>query len=97
MNSIEKAQFLMWYAQQAQRHRLDPDYSNPLHFYDWERAWQSGARADASGHWPSEYKRLGHPNLIINGIDTRTGMPATPETIRQSQMAAAAVRRAGYR
>lgn len=29
----------------------------------------------APQHWPSTFKQAGHPNLIVNGIDTRTGQP----------------------
>lgn len=26
-------------------------------------------------HWASQFKQEGHPNQIINGIDTKTGLP----------------------
>lgn len=97
MNSYDRARFLMWYAQQAARHKLDLDPDNPLHFYDWQTAWQRGARADASGHWPSEYKLIGHPNLIIDGIDTRTGRPASPDLMRQNRVAGILPYLKGYR
>jgi hypothetical protein len=53
---------------------MNPD--DPRHFYDWRAAYSAGATPDESGHWPSEFKREGHPRLIIDGIDTRTGEPA---------------------
>jgi hypothetical protein len=39
-------------------------------------------------HWTSEFKREGHPNEIVNGINTRTGEPEkqdTLETLRSIQ------------
>lgn len=72
--------FKTWYATVAAANNLDPDPFNPLHFYDYQRAYMSGVPA-AKGHLPSQYKKLGHPRLIINGIDTRTGRPADAATI----------------
>jgi len=49
-------------------------------FYDYEAARKAGAKPDASGHWPSEFKKPGHPNEIVGGFNTRTGerVPGTP-------------------
>lgn len=74
--------FLAWYAPLARQFGLSPDPGDPLHFYDYRAAYLAGARPDRTGHWPSAHKRLGHPNLIVNGIDTRTGQRATPELIQ---------------
>jgi hypothetical protein len=52
---------------------LDPDPDHPAHHYDYRAAYRSGAKPNASGHWPSKFKRKGHPRLIIGGVDTRTG------------------------
>lgn len=71
----QEQQFQKWYAGHATRLGLDPNPDNPLHFYDWRSAYESGATPDVQGHWPSRFKRAGHPNLIVEGIDTRTGRP----------------------
>ena len=42
-------------------------------FYDYEAAKKAGVTGpDKTGHWPSEFKKEGHPNLIIDGLDTRS-------------------------
>ena len=67
--------FQAWYAKYARQLGLSLNPDDPEHFYDWRAAYRAGATPDASGHWPSVFKREGHPNLIIDGIDTRTGEP----------------------
>lgn len=52
------------------------DYDRPDSFYDYYSAYKAGVNRDATGHFDSRFKRLGHPNLIIDGIDTRTGKKA---------------------
>lgn len=71
----EEKKFQEWYAKWAQKLNLDPDPDNPLHYYDYRGAFKAGAApTEESGwHWPSEFKREGHPNLIVDGRDTRTG------------------------
>lgn len=89
--------FLDWYLPLAQAHGLDPNPDNPLHFYDYRAAYRSGARPDQTGHWPSEFKKLGHPNLIVNGIDTRNGLRAAPALVKQNEWENARVRLAASR
>lgn len=68
--------FDAWYADRAKKLGLNPNPDAPEHFYDYRAAYDAGAEPDASGHWPSKFKREGHPNLIVDGRDTRTGEPA---------------------
>lgn len=68
-----ESDFQAWYKYWSKKMNLDPDPDNPKHYYDYRSAWANDAKPDSSGHWPSEFKREGHPRLIINGIDTRTG------------------------
>lgn len=68
-----KKSFKQWYRAHAVRHGLSPDPGDPRHHYDYRAAHRAGARPDKSGHWPSKYKKPGHPRLIIGGVDTRTG------------------------
>ncbi len=93
----DEERFRTWYAER--RGDLDPDPDSPLQFYDYRAAFRAGAEpqisaADGLPHWPSEYKRLGHPNLIVDGRDTRTGQPATETLQGQSEAARQAVARA---
>jgi hypothetical protein len=87
--AVREASFRQWYTHYARTLGLNPDPDNPLHFYDYRAAWKAGAKPERSGdglmHWPSEYKRLGHPNLIVNGMDTRTGTPVDSAFIRENQ------------
>lgn len=57
----------------------DPDA--PESFYDYRAAYRAGAGPDATGHWPSQFKLEGHPDLIVGGFDTRTGrrVPGTQQ------------------
>lgn len=71
----EEAGFSEWYAGHAQQQGLDPDPDAPEHFYDYRAAFKAGAGPDESGHWPSQFKRPGHPNRYVDGIDTITGEP----------------------
>jgi len=72
----QETDFRQWYGQHATQRQLDPNPDAPEHFYDYRAAHAAGAEPDETGHWPSQFKREGHPNLVINGIDTRTGQPA---------------------
>lgn len=73
--SDDELKFQLWYQKYAKKLKLDPDPDNPEHYYDYRAAYKANAEPDESGHWPSQFKLEGHPNLYINGIDTRTGMP----------------------
>ena len=72
--------FQEWYAAWAARTGIDTDPDNPKHMYDYRAAYRAGAiprisPEDGLYHWPSTFKREGHPNKIVDGIDTRTGLP----------------------
>lgn len=60
----------------------NPD--DPRQFYDFRAAFRAGATPDATGHWPSQFKKEGHPNLVVGGFDTRTGA-RVPGTARASE------------
>jgi hypothetical protein len=69
----DEADFQRWYQKWAELLGLDPDPDAPEHYYDYRAAFRAGAMPDTEGHWPSTFKREGHPNLVVDGIDTRTG------------------------
>jgi hypothetical protein len=72
-------EFQQWYADMAQRYQLSPNPEGQ--FYDYRAAMAAGAMPDETGHWPSEFKREGHPDLVKGGFDTRTGkrVPGTKQ------------------
>ena len=74
----EEQAFRTWYADAATRYDLNPDPDSQP--YDYRAAFRAGAKPDASGHWPSQFKKAGHPNEIVGGFNTRTGerVPGTP-------------------
>lgn len=79
----DEPKFRSWYGEHAKRLKLSPDPDAPEHFYDWRSAYRAGAKPNPEGHWPSQFKRQGHPNLVVGGVDTRTGQPAGGTTLDQ--------------
>lgn len=69
-----KEDFNTWYAKRAKKYGLDPNPDDPRHFYDYRAAYKAGADIDPeTKHWPSQFKKPGHPNRYVNGVDTITG------------------------
>lgn len=73
---VDETKFQRWYAGHAKATGISANPDDPQHQYDYRAAFAAGAQPDAAGHWPSEFKRAGHPNLIVDGRDTRIGDPA---------------------
>lgn len=67
--------FNSWYSNVAKQYNLNPDPDAPEQMYDYRAAHRDKAMPDASGHWPSQYKKAGHPNEIVGGYNTRTALP----------------------
>lgn len=57
--------FRKWYKEHARKFGLNSDPDAPEHFYDYRAAYEAGAEPDESGHWPSEFKRPGHPTYYL--------------------------------
>ena len=72
--------FRNWYSGMSKQYDLDPDPDAPQQYYDYRAAYRAGAKPDQSGHWPSDYKKEGHPNLVVGGFHVQTGkrVPGTP-------------------
>lgn len=70
---IDELKFRDWYSNIANQLKLNPNPDDPLHFYDYRAAYRNGAVPDESGHWPSEFKIEGHPRMVIDGVNTKTG------------------------
>lgn len=77
------AGFRQWYAERAARNGLNPNPDDPLHHYDYRAAYAAGAEPGADGHWPSQYKTEGHPRMVVDGMNTKTGLPERYENRMQ--------------
>jgi hypothetical protein len=73
-------EFQDWYKGMSQEHDLAPNPDSPDQFYDYRAAHAAGAKPDETGHWPSTYKREGHPNMVVGGFHVQTGqrVPGAP-------------------
>jgi hypothetical protein len=75
-DQAKEAQFRNWYDKTAKAAGLNPDPDDPQHFYDYRSAFAAGVKGpDKTGHWPSEYKTEGHPRMVVDGVNTKTGEP----------------------
>lgn len=70
---VDESAFRQWYSTMAQRYGLNPDPDDPSQFYDYRAAFQAGASPDQTGHWPSDFKIEGHPNMVVGGFHVQTG------------------------
>jgi len=74
----KRKDFKSWYSEQAKKWDLDPNPDNPLHFYNYRAAYKAGVEPGPDGHWPSEFKKTGHPNRFVDDVDTKTNRPISP-------------------
>lgn len=66
--------FQVWYEKQAKKIGINPDPDHPRQRYDYRRAYRAGVKGPGKGgHWPSAFKKKGHPRLVVDGINTKTG------------------------
>jgi hypothetical protein len=82
----DEAAFQRWYSNKASKHRLNPNPDAPDQLYDYRAAFRAGSEPDASEHWPSEFKKPGHPNEIVGGFNTRTGAREPGTDGRQTRL-----------
>lgn len=80
LTSSEELKFQQEYARISSVIGLNPNPDDPRHFFDYRGLFkeQGNLEPDESLHFPSKFKLEGHPNLIVNGINTRTGQPVMP-------------------
>lgn len=76
--------FNAWYSRMAARYDLNPNPDDPAQFYDYRAAHKAGAAPDSTGHWPSQFKREGHPQTVVGGFNVKTG-ERVPGTKRASE------------
>jgi len=81
---VDEPTFQAWYGQRAKTLGLDPNPDAPEQSYDYRAAFAAGAEPGPDGHWPSAFKKPGHPNEVVGGFNTRTGarVPGTPRASR---------------
>lgn len=88
MADIDERKFQKWYTGIAQRVGLNLNPDDPRHFYDYRALFEALQKGDIkqavdtqTQHFPSEFKRPGHPTLIREIDDelrnTKTGKSAT--------------------
>lgn len=65
--------FDQWYSRISKETKVSKNPDDPRHHYDYRAAHKAGAEPDSTGHMPSKFKTEGHPRMIINGVNTKTG------------------------
>lgn len=85
----KEAEFQTQFAKVSASLNINSNPDDPRHFYDYRGLFKETGKlaTGPQAHFPSKFKLLGHPNLIVNGKDTRTGEVATPELIEQNKVA----------
>lgn len=53
----DEMKFQNWYAKHYQANPKLPDDPDSDLKYDWRGAYQSGAKPDAGGNWPTQHRR----------------------------------------
>ena len=66
----KERKFQTWYKLWAGRLGINKDPDEPEHYYDYRGAYDAGAEPNEEGHWPSKFKRKGHPSYYLEGVDT---------------------------
>jgi hypothetical protein len=81
MGQQDEAAFRRWYAEKARQGGLSSNPDDPNQFYDYRAAFRANASPDETGHWPSDFKKPGHPNMVVGGFHVQTGerVPGTKQ------------------
>lgn len=77
-------EFQNWYKHYSDTLGLNQDPDAPEHYYDYRSAFLQGAEPNEEGHWPSEFKLEGHPRMVVDGINTKTGEPVETPDIKNT-------------
>jgi hypothetical protein len=68
--------FKDWWETAVKMHNYAPNPDDPLHYYNYRQAYQSGHPIPESGeHWSSEFKSDLHPNRFVKGRDPSVNKP----------------------
>ncbi len=73
------------YSDYSKRTGNSPNPDDPRHHYNYRQLHKDtgGIQEDASGHLSSKYKTEGHPRMILDGVNTKTGEHVTPRKQRR--------------
>lgn len=82
LSNDKESGFSDWYAQHAEKQGLNPNPDDPRHNYDYRAAYGAGAVPDEAGHLTSQFKGPKHENLVIDGVNTKTGEKVPGPTIK---------------
>lgn len=79
LDPYDEYSFQEWYRNWAQRTGININPDDPLHFYDYRAAWKERVTPTwdenlKEYHWPSKFKLEGHPRMILDGVNTKTGI-----------------------
>ena len=94
----DEGRFQSWYAEWSEKADLAPNPDDPQHYYDYRGAWKSGETPkmdpeDGRYHFSSQFKLKGHPRMVLDGVNTKTGQPVRPKlgvsSVRQARPALA--------
>jgi hypothetical protein len=92
---LEEKQFRKEYEKYSELTDNSPNPYDIEHFYDYSKLFdETGGilpHLSNDNHLPSEYKELGHPNLFINGINTKKfqdggSLPKPNQATRQDSL-----------
>lgn len=72
-DGLDEQRFQDWYAGHAKRLKINRNPDDPQHFYDYRAAFKAGVSPGPDGHWDSRFKIEGHPRMILDGVNTKTG------------------------
>ena len=73
LDPVQEQYFQKWYAGHAKKLGINPDPDDPEHYYDYRAAYKEGVGPGEDGHWDSRFKVEGHPRMILDGVNTKTG------------------------
>ena len=85
-NPEKEQDFQKWYKARAKKAGISEDPDDPMHAYDYRRAFDAGVEPqvspdDGKHHWDDRFKLDNHPELFVNGVDTRTGQRVAEPTL----------------
>lgn len=92
LSPAEEEAFQKEYTKVSEELGLNPNPDDPLHFYDYRGLFKRTGSLPFdknTGHFTSKFKLEEHPNLIVDGINTKTGQrvltmfgdPTEPEDV----------------
>ncbi len=71
---MPKKGFKDWWSSVLSMHDYSNDPDDPLHYYDYRAAFESGHPIpESEEHWSSEFKHDLHPNRFVRGNDPTVG------------------------